>query len=146
MNSWHSQTIVTKGSMYPRHWGIYHEFLSGILQNITYRGQAGKLALTRLPMWVKIWPHGEYRFPEKNSSTFQGIFQGHFRSFQGHFQGSSRCIAVKKYRITQQNLEFPCNLPSSHQQGIWTGRAMRHSRIQLDFVLFNHPCCAPCVT
>ena len=55
--------------------------------------------------------HGEYRFPEKNSSTFQGLFQGHFRSFQGHFQVRSRYIAVKKYRITRQNLEFPCNLP-----------------------------------
>ena len=31
-------------------------------------------------------------------------------------------------------------------QGIWTGRAMRHGRIQLDFVSFNQPCCTPCVT
>ena len=66
--------------------------------------------------------HGEYRFPEKNSSTFQGLFQGHFSSFQGHFQGRSTCIAVKKYRKTWQNLEFLCNLPSSHQSlrtGTW---------------------------
>ena len=66
--------------------------------------------------------HGEYRFPEKKSSTFQGLFQGHFSSFQGHFQGRSTCIAVKKYRKTRQNFEFICNLPSSHQSlrtGTW---------------------------
>ena len=69
------------------------------------------------------WPPvcGEYRFPEKKSSTFQGLFQGHFRSFQGHFQCHSRCITVKKYRVTQQNLEFPCNLPPSHRS-VRTGR------------------------
>ena len=33
---------------------------------------------------------------EKKSSTFQGLFQGHFRCFQGHFHCHSRRIAVKK--------------------------------------------------
>ena len=65
--------------------------------------------------------NGEYRFAEKNWSTFQGLFQGHFHTFQGHFHCRSRCITVKKYRVTGQNLEFPCNLPSSHRS-VRTGR------------------------
>ena len=42
-------------------------------------------------------------------------------------------------------VRFQCNTANFlHDQGIWTGRAMRHSRIQLKFVPFNHPCSAPC--
>ena len=67
---------------------------------------------TALTMEILQSCHGEYRFPEKNLNTFQGLFPGHFRSFKGHFQCRSRCIAVKTYTVTRQNLEFPCNLPS----------------------------------
>ena len=71
--------------------------------------------------------HGEYRFPEKNSSTFQGLFQGYFYSFQGHFQRHSRCVTIKKYRVTRQNLEFVCNSPLSH-------RSLRMGRWKLPLV------------
>ena len=50
--------------------------------------------------------HGEYMFPGKSSSTFQGLFQGHFSSFQGHFQGRSTCVAVKKHRKLNKILNF----------------------------------------
>ena len=57
----------------------------------------------------------------------QALFQGYFRSFQGHFQCHSRCVAIKKYRVTWENLEFVCNLPSSH-------RSLRMGRWKLPFV------------
>ena len=65
--------------------------------------------------------HGEYRFPKKVKHYIQGLFQGQFRSFQGLFQCRSRCITVKKYRVTRLNLEFPCDLLSTHKS-FRTGR------------------------
>ena len=103
-----------------------------VIRNTEIRSHKETTHLFWLSLWIpfvrliatescQVCSHGEYRFPEKNSSTFHGLFQGHFRTFQGHFHCRSMCITVKKYRVTGQNLEFPCNLPSSHRS-VRTGR------------------------
>ena len=104
-------------------WGISYEIaLRWMPLNLT----DDKSTLAQVMAWshqatshylIQCWPSSmspcmvSTGFQKKNSSTFQGLFQGLFRNFQGHFQCRSRCIAVKKYRVTQQNLEFACNLP-----------------------------------
>ena len=67
------------------------------------------------------WVQNSRKKKKKKPKQFSRPFPRHFRSFQGHLRCCSRCIAVEKYMVTWQNLEFPCNLPSSHGS-LRTGR------------------------
>ena len=56
--------------------------------------------------------HGEYRFTEKKFKHFSRTFSRTFSQFSRTFSLLFQVHRSKKsYRVTRQNLEFPCNSP-----------------------------------
>ena len=50
-------------------------------------------------------------FQKKIQALFKDFFKDIFAVFKDIFSLVPGVIAVKKYRVTWQNLKFPCNLP-----------------------------------